>query len=360
MLKCRKCHTYTMEPFTQANGTVVQRCRTCGRTRTPRVSAARIGEVLQAELKKLKLQSSNAPVPATIDQAAIDRSVNAAIQKHIVALAAANEPKIIEVRHETGKPSKLEGAHFMMPRLLKLLRAGFSLYLWGDAGTGKTTAALQAAEALRRKSEIDTLDPTTFRSMIQGYMTPKGEPVHTTFTRCWTEGKVYVADEADNCPGHVQTLFNSALANAWAPLAWGNVARHKSFGFIGTGNTPMRPTRAFPDRRPGSAAFMDRLYFVHWPLDPAIEARAAEMAEPLRPAERKIEELSPKRWVEFVQRVREYAKVNVPTLMVTPRASLVGLEALSLGEHPMDVADALIFRGADAEIKSKVLSACTL
>lgn len=359
MLKCRKCHTYTMEPFTSSDGTVVQRCRTCFRIRTPRVSTAKIQDAVNAAIARMPKPSA-APVTQTVDQKMIDAAVNAAIKRHLEVIAAANEPQVIEVRHETGKASKIEGAHFLMPRLLRLLRAGFNLYLWGPAGSGKTTAALQAAEALRRKSEIDTLDPTTFRSMVQGYMTPEGEPVHTTFSRCWVDGKTYIGDELDNAPGHVQTLFNSALANAWAPLAWGNVARHKSFGFVGTGNTPGLPTREFPDRRPMSAAFKDRLYFMHWPLDANIELRAAGMTVEQRAIESKLDAISPAKWVTFVRGIRDWAKSNCPTLMVTPRASLVGLEALSLGERPTDVADALIFRGADIDIKTKALAAVRL
>ena len=247
-----------------------------------------------------------------------------------------------------------------MPRLLKLILADFNVYLWGDAGTGKTSAALRALVLLKRQCEIDTLDMSTFRSMIQGYMTPTGEPVHTAFTRCWCDGKGYVADETDNAPGHVQTLFNSALANGHAALAWGNVARKDGFSFIGTGNTPGRPTRAFPDRKPMSAAFMDRLYFVYWPLDEAIEARAAGMMIPNRPARPEPKPIKPSDWVTWVKLVREWAKKEMPTLMVTPRASLAGLQALAIGESCEEVAHALVFRGADNELVHKALHAVPL
>lgn len=268
-------------------------------------------------------------------------------------------PTVIEVQRGGEVVARVENAHYLMPRLLTLLGADFNVYVWGPAGSGKTTAALQAAAALGRQGEIDTLDPTTFRSMVQGYMTPTGEPVHTSFTRCWVQGKVYVADETDNAPGHVQTLFNSALANGHAPLAWGNVARTDGFLFIGTGNTPGRPTREFPDRRPMSAAFMDRLYFMYWPLDPAIECRAAGLPIPHKdkPSQTTV---TGQAWVKWVQQIREWCKENMPTLQVTPRASLIGLKALELGESALDVAHALVFRGADSEMVNKALSAVRL
>jgi energy-coupling factor transporter ATP-binding protein EcfA2 len=283
------------------------------------------------------------------------------LRAEVTALASA-KATVLEVKTGSGPKAttkQIAGAHFLMPRLLKLLDAGFAVYLWGPAGSGKTTAAMQAAKVLSRESEIDTLDPSTFRSMVQGYMTPTGEPVHTTFTRCWTGGKVYIADETDNAPGHVQTLFNSALANGHAPLAWGNVARPDSFSFIGTGNTPGRPTREFPDRKPMSAAFADRLYFLYWPIDPSIECRAAGLTPPK--AEPRYETTaSAQLWVSFVQSLRAWATVNAPTLMITPRASLAGLKALAAGETPAEVADGLIFRGCDAELKRKALYAVPL
>lgn len=262
---------------------------------------------------------------------------------------------------DDGTRVEIDSPHPYLQRVIRLMKAGINVYLWGPAGSGKTTAGMQAAHALGRDSEIDTLDPSTFRSMVQGYMTPTGDPVHTSFTRCYSSGKVYIADECDNAPGHVQTLFNSALANGHAPLAWGNAARSDGFGFVGTGNTPGMPTREFPDRKPMSAAFKDRLYFVHWPLDEASERKWARVgghgsAIKVPPSR----EITAQAWVDYVQKLRDWARTNAPTLMITPRASLVGIEALKLGESPEMVADALIFRGADAELRAKALNAVVI
>jgi hypothetical protein len=46
--------------------------------------------------------------------------------------------------------------------------------------------------------------------------------------------------------------------------------------------------------------------------------------------------------------------------MVTPRASLAGLKALAIGETPREVADGLVFRGADEALTRKALAACPL
>lgn len=294
----------------------------------------------------------------TIDEDKLREIVSEAVD----AKLAERVVTTLEVKDlDKGTRVEIDSSHPYLQRVIRLVKAGVHVYLWGPAGSGKTTAGQQAAHALERESEIDTLDPSTFRSMVQGYMTPQGEPVHTSFTRCYSSGKVYIADECDNAPGHVQTLFNSALANGHAPLAWGNVERSEGFAFIGTGNTPGRPTREFPDRRPMSAAFADRMYFVHWPLDEASERRWAGVnghGNPIKVS--KARPISAQAWVDWVQKLRDWAKSNAPTLMVTPRASLTGIKALELGEVPEMVADALIFRGADSELRTKALTAVVL
>mgnify|MGYP001577502392 CR=1 FL=1 len=286
------------------------------------------------------------------------------VQAEIAKLSNA-APLVIEVKREDQPTRTIEGAHYLMPRLLKLLSAGFHVYLWGPAGSGKSTALMQALTALGKGFEIDTLDQTTMRSMVQGFCRPNGEANHTSFTRCWQgddtapDGRGYIAEECDNAPANIQNLFNSALANGHAPLAWGNVERKPGFSFCGNGNTAFRPTRSFPDRKPGSAAFIDRLYFMHWPIDPAIEARVAGVAS-CRDNVRVETTCTPAAWHAFVTGLRAWAMTNAPTLMITPRATLLGLQALACGETPAEIAHALIFRGADNELVSKALNAVAL
>jgi hypothetical protein len=46
--------------------------------------------------------------------------------------------------------------------------------------------------------------------------------------------------------------------------------------------------------------------------------------------------------------------------MVTPRASITGIQALAVGETPLEVAHGLVFRGADKPLVDKVLAAVPL
>ena len=57
---------------------------------------------------------------------------------------------ITTVRVETlDKPTvDIKGAHKALPRVISRLKLGINIYLYGPAGAGKTTLAVQCAEAL--------------------------------------------------------------------------------------------------------------------------------------------------------------------------------------------------------------------
>src|SRR5262245_35959329 len=253
----------------------------------------------------------------TIDRDAVETIVREMFATFDVETAveralAARVPSVIEIRRADGTTARLDGAHYLMPRVLRLLAAGIHVYLWGPAGSGKTTMALQACHAMgKTDSEIDTLDASTPKSGILGYRTPTGDKVDTAFTRTYATGHGYIGDELDNAPAGVQSIKNSALANGHCPTPWGMVPRGEGFVYIGTGNTPGRPTPAFPDRKRMSAAFADRLYFVHVPIDPAIECRAAGLPTPAAPA-REERTCTPAQWVTWVQKVRAYCAQSAP------------------------------------------------
>lgn len=336
---------------------------------TSDISLVDVERVFDAKIKALKLDELASDAVLKVCHSLSDvikqqfeneaQHATARLEQEIERLAKLAVKEIVVVK-DGDKETKLEGVHFMFPRLLTLAMAGIHVYLHGPAGTGKTTAALQVGQALNRNVEIDTLDRSTFASRIQGFLSPHGEKVETAFSRCWTNGGIYVADELDNAPGQVQTLKNSSLANGIAPLAWGNVKKHDNFVYIGCGNTPFRPTAAYPDRQPGSAAFIDRLYFLYWPRDRNLMRSHAGMPnEPRaeRPKPRKIENSAWERWCE---KAEDWCEQNAPQMKITSRAYWTGVKALACGETPYEVADGMVFRGCDDDLRSKLLNAVPL
>ena len=333
------------------------------------------GERLAREaLDRIKRESRKA-APGSID-AVIDARIDARLEGFEPSASVSEETVRRIVREEAvqttqititridGSTAKVEGSHYNFERLINLYRAGIrAVYIWGPAGTGKTYAAMRVCEALGLNWELEGLDGSSPRSSLFGYRSPTGEPVLTPFLRTFADplGGL-VIDELDGSPGPLQVNLNSALANGHASTAWGAITRGEGFGLWGTGNGPGRPTPAHPERKNMAGAFKDRLYFMHWPLDRNIERRATGRSLVKPPARNgRARDITPQDWGRWIEEIRPWCEKNAPAqIHVSTRAVIEGLKALAAGETPEEVADGLIFKGADDSLVAKALEACPL
>jgi hypothetical protein len=309
--------------------------------------------------------SLDAIVDARIDAALGGFQPDAALDEAAVRAIIAESTTAtvtVEVKRLDSTTHTKEGAHFLFARAVRLAGAGIHLQLHGPAGTGKTTLAIDVAEALGNGWELETLDPTTPKSAVMGYRTPTGENVHTSTTRAATKGNTLILDENDLGPGTLQSLYNGVLANGHIACAWGREEKAPTFVHIGCSNTALAgPTPTFTDRKVGSSAYRDRLFYIFVPADPNVEARAAGL--PLAPPPvRVLTTCTPAEWVLWVRAMRVWATTNAPTLLqfLGQRASLIGIKLLALGETPRELADGLVFKGADDLLVNKALAACPL
>lgn len=129
--------------------------------------------------------------------------------------------------------------------VLMMLEVGIPGYLWGHAGTGKTSLPTQIAAL-------------TGRPLIRAQHTASTEEAHITGQILAREGStyfepgllslalrhgwVYLADEYDFAFPQILSLYQPVLEGEplilkEATPEWRRVDRHKHFAFIGTGNT---------------------------------------------------------------------------------------------------------------------------
>ena len=189
---------------------------------------------------------SNLP-PETLaiwDALKIGEAVAAAMQSQAPALIEEVRKNIQVIRHEVLHPNgdvhEIEGlTHERFGDCLDVLRCSKQenrwLWLFGEAGTGKTFLGKQLASALRNrdgsKKRFASISSHTGMSPSEffGWLLPTGdggkfEHVEAIFVDYVENGGCFFIDECANLPPDALTRINSLLSNleTWLPKRMGN------------------------------------------------------------------------------------------------------------------------------------------
>jgi midasin (ATPase involved in ribosome maturation) len=218
-------------------------------------------------------------------------------------------------------------------------------------GSGKSTDAKHAAESLKREFGYISLNPQTPESRLLGFIDANGKYRATVFFKLYTEGGVFCIDEMDNASAALLTTLNSLLENGLGAFPHGVFERHKNFIVVSTGNTTGRGGNPqFPERRAFDAAFAERFVYVYWDYDERMEREVAIAINGNAAA-----------WVDWVQKVRAFARTNDPKLVVSPRASFKIAKYLSVESLTREeVVEAALFKGIEEQRKTRILNALPL
>jgi len=291
--------------------------------------------------------------------------VNAIVAEAIGQLPKPGE-KIVErivvlkdgERHE----SKAKHVHPSYVHVATCASAGIPVWMPGPPGAGKSHLGRQLADDFGVDYYELVLSPADTPGKISGFFAVDGKTVVSTeFRKAWISGGViHIEEVANGNPAALVTL-NSALANGHCTFPDGTYPKHSKCFVIASDNTwGIGGNPMFPTRRPVDGAFRDRFAFVLIDyVDSFEDAIALDKA--------KGNEQISKPWVAWVRSVREWAKANAPTMIVTPRASFNGVAALLC--CPKDtapnvwlefVADAIVLKLEDRAMRQRILSACPL
>ena len=272
-----------------------------------------------------------APVAPVIDPriAALEKQVEEERAKKM------SGPIELTVKLAGKKPVKVKRAHVMLPQLIRRVGANVNTFLVGPAGSGKTTAAAQAADALDLEFGFMSVGPQTTKTDIFGYMSASGSYVATEFRKRYEKGGIFLFDEMDAGNAGVFTSINGAIAGNTAPFPDKMVARHPEFRCLGAGNTyGLGASRVYVGRQELDGASLDRFNFLEWGYDEGLEMAIATA----------IDADHAKEWVPYVQRVRKAVESLGIRLVVSPRASIEGTKLLVAGVSRSDVETTQLFK----------------
>lgn len=223
-------------------------------------------------------------------------------------------PVRVEIVTKTGETKDLGRQHKQFPDLLKGLQATQQVWLGGPAGSGKTTAAENAAKALGLPFYFNGAIDTEYK--LLGFIDANGRIISTAFKKAFTEGGVYLFDEVDASLPSATLAFNAALANGYADFPEGMVKRNADFYVMAAGNTfGMGATADYIGRNKMDAAFTDRFISILWGYDEALERSIAGNDE----------------WVSYIQTMRAKAVAKGLKIVISPRASIFGAKLLAAG-----------------------------
>ena len=275
---CQKCRQLRSFLLLEADGTV----HTC-RTSSPAPQAAPSSPA-PAPQAAPSLPAPSVNGGSDADQLAelIGRlaasSVSEAKVRSIVAGALADFqgqhgiPRMLELHRNGQVVATVKGAHTVLPDVLMALGAGESVLLVGPMGTGKSTIASHAADALGIAFDFMAVGPQTSKSDVLGYCTADGHYVASAFRRIYESGGVFLFDEMDAAHPGILTVINAALANGHASFPDQLVKRHPDAHFVAAANTYGRgPDRKYVGRQALDAATLDRFTVLDVEVDTDLE-----------------------------------------------------------------------------------------
>lgn len=266
---------------------------------------------------------------------------------------------VVTPKPEGGEEKKDVGIqHRLFPLLLKVVEAGLNPALVGPTGSGKTHAAHAVSLALGRAFELQGSCVT--KTDVTGFVDAGGRYQSTPFSRSFTDGGVLLCDEMDGWQPNATLALNAALANGHTSLPTGMTARHKNWVAIIAMNTyGTGASRQYVGRNQMDAATLNRLAFIAWDYDEALEGSIVGVkCKGHGPVQLDLGGIpSVGDWVKRVHRIRRAVEALKVRHIVSPRATMGGAALFAVGVGMTHAEEMLVWQGMDAEQRARVENA---
>jgi cobaltochelatase CobS len=265
-------------------------------------------------------------------------------------------PPTIRIEIPARDPVEIARQHERFPLLLQVLACGLNVLLVGPAGTGKTSAARAAAQALGLEFACLSVGPQTSKSDLLGFVDAGGTYRESLFVSAYRDGGVFLLDEMDAGNAGVLTVLNAALSGDVMPTPAGMVKRSARFICVAGANTyGQGASRQYVGRNQLDAATLDRFAVLDWPVDEGLEAVMVGLPAPASGLDvGRGGLLDAAGWLARVRSVRASVEREQIRAVVSPRATLAGVALLAAGVGRFWVEEMVLWRGMPADARQRV------
>ena len=255
------------------------------------------------------------------------------------------------------KTIKLKNKHRLIPVLMDFVANREAVLLYGDSGSGKTTAAMQVAELSGLDFEYIAFCDMTQDYQILGHVDINGDFHETPLTRAFKEGKVLLLDEVDSANSNTALTLNAIIdQRRMFDVKTGEmIDANPDFAVVAAGNTGgSGATNDYAGRNQQDGAFLNRFARLPWGYDEKMEGAIVRKQHENESDDLLAQIMS---WVTRVQKIRKSAKLNGSPILVTPRASIKGAAMIARGANTklINMEDVYIFGDLDEDAKASIL-----
>ena len=247
--------------------------------------------------------------------------------------------------------------HVNFPLVIAALRAQVPVWLWGDAGSGKTTSAKKAADMLGLPFRVLSVCPTTTKSELFGYRDATGNYHSTAFREIFENGGIFLLDEIDNGNPSILSVLNTALSNDTCSFPDGNIQRHEKALFLAAANTIGRGADVrYVGRNALDATTLDRFVFIRMDIDENLEESfvTGKFESKGLAKINKGGRITPTKWLELVQKTRRICHDLGLQHLITPRATVYGHRLILAGVGKTHLAELCLFKGLRETDRAKI------
>lgn len=223
-------------------------------------------------------------------------------------MAEKPQPMVVEVVHKS-ITTKVEKAHKNFDKLMRMMGTKSNIALIGEAGTGKTFAAQDAARCLNLQHYTMSFHAKMTSTDLRGYCDANGNyhasPIYTAFK----EGGVLILDEFDRANTEVVVSLNNLLSGQSYLFPNGeNVTKSEDFYVIACQNTTGNGgSKAYASAKRQDGATLNRFMKLDWDTDEALEIAIAGDTNA----------------TQAVQKIRKNARELMMTeIIISPRQSI--------------------------------------